>query len=43
MPSEEPENGDLRDVLIVAHYQRMSHYGIAGFGTGDALMPMPLA
>jgi ferritin-like metal-binding protein YciE len=23
-------------VLIVAHYQRMSHYGIAGFGTAGA-------
>jgi ferritin-like metal-binding protein YciE len=31
-----PENGDLRDVLIVAQYQRMSHYGIAGFGTAGA-------
>jgi ferritin-like metal-binding protein YciE len=33
---EAPENGDLRDVLIAAHYQRMSHYGIAGFGTAGA-------
>ena len=33
---EAPENGDLRDVLIVAQYQRMSHYGIAGFGTAGA-------
>ena len=33
---EAPDNGDLRDVLIVAHYQRMSHYGIAGFGTAGA-------
>ena len=33
---EAPENDDLRDVLIVAQYQRMSHYGIAGFGTATA-------
>ncbi len=33
---EAPENGDLLDVLIVAQYQRMSHYGIAGFGTASA-------
>ena len=33
---EAPENGDLCDVLLVAQYQRMSHYGIAGFGTATA-------
>lgn len=27
---------DARDVVIVAQYQRMSHYGIAGFGTAAA-------
>ena len=26
----------LRDVAIIAHYQRMSHYGVAGFGTAAA-------
>jgi ferritin-like metal-binding protein YciE len=26
----------LRDVAMIAHYQRMSHYGIAGFGTAAA-------
>ena len=26
----------LRDLLIIAQYQRMSHYGIAGFGTAAA-------
>lgn len=24
---------DVRDVVIIAQYQRMSHYGITGFGT----------
>jgi ferritin-like metal-binding protein YciE len=26
----------LRDVAMLAHYQRMSHYGVAGFGTAAA-------
>ena len=26
----------LRDVAMLAHYQRMSHYGMAGFGTAAA-------
>ena len=34
--AEAPENGDLLDVQIIAQYQRMSHYGIAGFGTATA-------
>ncbi len=34
-------DGDMKDsfakdVLIVAQYQRMSHYGLAGFGTASA-------
>jgi ferritin-like metal-binding protein YciE len=29
-------NGQLRDIVIVAQYQRMSHYGLAGFGTAAA-------
>jgi ferritin-like metal-binding protein YciE len=27
---------DVRDVVIVAQYQRMCHYGICGFGTATA-------
>lgn len=30
------EDADVRDVLIVAQYQRMCHYGLAGFGTAKA-------
>ena len=30
------DDDDVRDVLIVAQYQRMCHYGIAGFGTAKA-------
>lgn len=33
---EGPEKGPLLDVLIIAQYQRMTHYGIAGFGTAAA-------
>lgn len=33
---EAPENGELLDVTIIAQYQRMSHYGMAGFGTAAA-------
>ena len=33
---EAPENGDLRDLVMIAQYQRMSHYGITGFGTATA-------
>ncbi len=33
---EAPEDGDLRDVAIIAQYQRMCHYGIAGFGSAAA-------
>lgn len=29
-------DGPLRDVAIIAQYQRMCHYGIAGFGTARA-------
>ncbi len=28
--------GQLRDLVIIAQYQRMSHYGLAGFGTAAA-------
>lgn len=30
---EAPEKGPVLDALVIAQYQRMSHYGIAGFGT----------
>lgn len=30
------EDGDVRDVVIIAQYQRMCHYGICGFGTSKA-------
>ncbi len=33
---EGPERGPLLDAVIIAQYQRMSHYGIAGFGTAAA-------
>ncbi len=29
-------DGQLRDIVIIAQYQRMSHYGLAGFGTAAA-------
>ena len=33
---EAPENGELLDVVMIAQYQRMSHYGLAGFGAAAA-------
>lgn len=33
---EAPSDGKLRDVQIIAQYQRMSHYGLAGFGSAAA-------
>ena len=33
---EGPKKGPLLDVMIIAQYQRMTHYGIAGFGTAAA-------
>jgi ferritin-like metal-binding protein YciE len=33
---EGPEPGPLLDAVIIAQYQRMTHYGIAGFGTAAA-------
>jgi ferritin-like metal-binding protein YciE len=29
-------DGDVKDVAAIAQFQRMSHYGIAGFGTARA-------
>lgn len=31
-----PDKGPVLDAQIIAQYQRMSHYGIAGFGTAAA-------
>lgn len=31
-----PEPGPLLDAVIISQYQRMTHYGIAGFGTAAA-------
>jgi ferritin-like metal-binding protein YciE len=33
---EAPKSSDLMDIVIIAQYQRMSHYGIAGFGAAAA-------
>ena len=30
---EAPERGPVRDAAIIGQYQRMTHYGITGFGT----------
>ena len=30
------DDSDVRDVAIIAQYQRMCHYGLAGFGTAAA-------
>jgi ferritin-like metal-binding protein YciE len=33
---EAPGQGPLLDAVIIAQYQRMTHYGLAGFGTAAA-------
>ena len=33
---EAPEKGPVFDAVAIAQYQRMTHYGIAGFGTAKA-------
>jgi ferritin-like metal-binding protein YciE len=33
---EAPKKGAVLDAVIIAQYQRMTHYGIAGFGTAAA-------
>ena len=33
---EAPKDGALQDIEIIAQYQRMSHYGLAGFGSAVA-------
>ncbi|RZA30039.1 MAG: ferritin-like domain-containing protein [Proteobacteria bacterium] len=30
------KDGDLQDLVMIAQYQRMSHYGITGFGTATS-------
>ena len=34
---EGPDPGPLLDVAIITQFQRMTHYGLAGFGTAAAL------
>ena len=34
---EAPEDGELRDIVIIGQYQRMCHYGITGFGSAAAV------
>jgi ferritin-like metal-binding protein YciE len=34
--NEAPKSGELLDIVIISQYQRMSHYGLAGFGTAAA-------
>jgi ferritin-like metal-binding protein YciE len=34
--SDAPDSSELLDIVIIAQYQRMSHYGLAGFGTAAA-------
>ena len=33
---EAPASPQLLDIVIISQYQRMSHYGLAGFGTAGA-------
>ena len=33
---EAPAAGELMDLVLLSQYQRMSHYGLAGFGTAEA-------
>lgn len=33
---EGPEDGELRDIVIIAQYQRMCLYGVTGFGSAAA-------
>jgi ferritin-like metal-binding protein YciE len=34
--AEAPKDGELLDIVMLAQYQRMCHYGLAGFGTAAA-------
>jgi ferritin-like metal-binding protein YciE len=33
---EAPADPDLLDIVLISQYQRMSHYGVTGFGTAAA-------
>ena len=35
--AEAPEDGELKDIVIIGQYQRMCHYGITGFGSTAAI------
>ena len=37
MEDDAPDQGPLLDVAIITQFQRMTHYGLAGFGTAAAL------
>ena len=34
---EAPEDGELKDIVIITQYQRMCHYGITGFGSAKTI------
>ena len=34
---EAPDDGELKDIVIIGQYQRMCHYGITGFGSAGAV------
>ena len=34
---EAPEDGELRDIVVIGQYQRMCHYGITGFGSAAGI------
>jgi len=36
LTEEAPKPGPVLDAVIIAQYQRMTHYGLAGFGTAAA-------
>ncbi len=35
--AEAPDDGELKDIVVVTQYQRMCHYGITGFGSAAAI------
>ena len=34
---EAPDGAELKDIIIIAQYQRMCHYGITGFGSAKTI------
>ena len=34
---EAPDDAELKDIIIIAQYQRMCHYGITGFGSAKTI------